>query len=299
MIISASYKTDIPAFYGSWFMNRLRAGYCLMTQPYNGKTLRISLQPQDVDGFVFWTKNISPFLKHLPEIPGPFVIQYTINGYPRQLEYAVVDPKKSIQHMHRIADQFGPEVCVWRYDTILLTSLTDLDFHRKNFRSLAERLAGATNEVVISFAHFYRKTQTNLRRAASSEGFDWHDPSSQIKRNLCKELFNLALEHGMKLTVCAQPEYQSGDAGTARCIDATRLSAIAGRPIAAKTSGNRPACLCNQCRDIGEYDTCPHGCVYCYAVRNHTAAVARHQQHDPHGEYLFAPVICNRSAGNV
>ena len=194
MIISASYKTDIPAFYGSWFMNRLKAGYCLMTQPYNGRTLRISMRPEDAEGFVFWTKNIGPFLKHLPSIPRPFVIQYTINGYPRPLETAVVNPDQSVRYVREIADAFGPRVCVWRYDTILLSSLTDLNFHRRNFRSLAKKLAGATDEVIISFAQFYRKTRTNLRLAAAAAGFDWHDPNQNVKRKLAAELCDVAAD---------------------------------------------------------------------------------------------------------
>lgn len=292
MIISASYKTDIPAFYGTWFMNRLRAGYCMMTQPFNRKIIRVSLLAEDVDGFVFWTKNIGPFQKHLPAVAAtgrPFIIQYTINGYPRELETAVVSSEQSVQHMGRLAKDFGPQVCVWRYDTILLTTLTDLDFHRRNFQCLARKLAGSTDEVIISFAHFYRKTNANLRRASEANQFTWHDPSTQVKQNLCAQLSEIAAEHGMRLSVCAQPEFQAGQCSAARCIDADRLSAIAGKPISAKAKGNRPACLCHECRDIGEYDTCPHGCVYCYAVQNHRAAVDHYRDHDADGELLFAP----------
>ena len=65
MIISASYKTDIPAFYGEWFLNRLRAGYCKMVNPYGRQVYRVSLTPPDADGFIFWTKNLGPFLDAL------------------------------------------------------------------------------------------------------------------------------------------------------------------------------------------------------------------------------------------
>src|SRR6185312_13236388 len=124
MIISASYRTDIPAFYGHWFMNRLRAGYCMMTNPYNGKPIRVSLAASDVDGLVFWTKNIGPFLRHLPEIRRlgyPFMVQHTINGYPRQLESRVMRPTRTVEHVKRLADEYGPDVAVWRYDPILFT----------------------------------------------------------------------------------------------------------------------------------------------------------------------------------
>ena len=107
MIISASYKTDIPTFYGVWFMNRLRAGYCKMVNPWNrNQVIRVSLALKDVDGIIFWTKNIAPFLPHLREVFARgyrFVIQHTINAYPRALEFAVVDASRSIQHLHEIA----------------------------------------------------------------------------------------------------------------------------------------------------------------------------------------------------
>jgi Domain of unknown function (DUF1848) len=292
MIISASYKTDIPAFYGAWFMERLQAGYCLMKQPYNGRTLRVSLMREDVDGYVFWTKNLGPFLKYLPEVRAmdhPFVVQYTINGYPRRLESIVVPPQRSIEQMHRLAGDFGPRVGVWRYDPILLTSATGIDFHRRNFETLAQSLSGATDEVIISFAQFYRKTKTNLRRAAGLTELDWQDPSAQIKQALAAELTAIAAVHRMRLSLCAQPEYRSACSGEARCIDADRLAAIADRAIPAKLKGNRPHCACHASRDIGEYDTCPHGCMYCYAVRDHAAAAQRHKDHDPHGEFLFSP----------
>ena len=137
MIISASYKTDIPTFYGRWFMNRLRHGHCKMVNPYNRQVIRVSLLPQDVDEFVFWTKNIAPFVKHLAEIRErgfPFVIQYTINNYLRTLEFSVVDAERSIDNVRRIAEDHGPKVCVWRYDTIVTSSITPFDYHRENFR---------------------------------------------------------------------------------------------------------------------------------------------------------------------
>ncbi len=169
MIISASYKTDIPTFYGEWFMNRLHAGKCRMVNPYNQQMIDVSLKTEDVDGFVFWTKNIGPFMKHLPEIRRrgfAFVVQHTINGYPRELEHSVVDDAKSIENVRQIAQEFGPRTCVWRYDPIVFSSLTPEDFHRRNFEQIARKLSGAVDEVVVSVAQVYRKTQRNMDVAA-------------------------------------------------------------------------------------------------------------------------------------
>jgi hypothetical protein len=291
MIISASYKTDIPAFYGDWFMNRLRAGYCKMVNPWNRKqAMRISLDRSDVDGIVFWTKNIIPFLHHLEEVHRrgfPFVIQYTINAYPKALEFSVVNARRSVEAFRRLAEQYGPRVCVWRYDTIIVSSLTPLDFHRRNFESLCRDLEGATDEVVISFVHLYQKTLRNMNWAASEFGFEWEDPPAETKRQLASEMVEMARARGMKLAICAQPDYLVPGAADARCIDAERLESVAGKVIKAERRGGRKECGCFASKDIGDYDTCPHGCVYCYAVVNRPLAQARFHQHDPEGEYLF------------
>ncbi|MCB9450992.1 MAG: DUF1848 domain-containing protein [Anaerolineaceae bacterium] len=290
MIISASYRTDIPAFYGAWFMNRLDAGYCRVENPYGSAPYRVSLHPEDVDGFVFWTKNLTPFMESLKPIRErgfPFLVQYSITGYPRQLEFSVVDSERAVAQVRQVAADYGERVAVWRYDPILFTSLTPPDFHRENFTRLAAALAGAVDEVVISFAQIYRKTRRNLDWAAARFGFTWEDPPDAVKLALAAELAAIAHQHGMQLTVCSQSQYVVPGAAAARCIDAGRLADVIGRPVRAPVKGNRPDCACHLSRDIGAYDTCPHGCVYCYAVRERDLAQTRYRQHDPTGEFLY------------
>ena len=346
MIVSASYRTDIPAFYGDWFMARLTAGVVRVRNPYGGAELSQSLKRRDVEGFVFWTRNAGPFMDALAEIDGlgfPFVVQFTITGYPRALERRVADAGRAVEQVRAIARRFGPRAGVWRYDPILDTSLTRPHWHRKNFARLAAALHGAVDEVVVSWATIYRKTARNLGAAANRHGFEWRDPGHEEKRSLLADLAAIAAEHGMRLTLCAQPELlpdaefrcpphpnplpggarepdrspsspsplrgegrgegekrkgREGDSEKrregsglglihpARCIDAGRLSDIAGHPIAAKTKGNRPGCACAQSRDIGAYDSCPHGCTYCYAVSDAGRARARFRTHDPQASIL-------------
>lgn len=289
MIVSASYRTDIPAFYGTWFLNRLDAGFCRTVNPYGGQIHEVALTRDAVDGFVFWTKNLGPFRSALAQISGrgwPFVVQYGIGGYPRAVEAAVTDAARAIGHMRELRETWGPRVAVWRYDPIVVTSLTPVDWHLRNFAGLAAAIAGTTDEVVMSFAHVYRKTRRNMDAAATAAGFDWADPSDETKRDLLARLAAIAVDHGIRPTICAQPAL-TGDLAAARCIDADRLSDVAGRPISARTKGNRPGCLCAESRDIGAYDTCPHGCVYCYAVRDPALAKRRHRAHDPADPLLF------------
>lgn len=296
MIISASYKTDIPTFYGDWFMNRLRAGYCKMVNPYNRQPYQVSLARDEVDGIVFWTKNIGPFLKHLPEVKAkgyPFIVQHTINGYPRSLEFSVIDSERTVEHMKQLRKTFGPKVAVWRYDTIVFSSVTPIEYHRHNFATLAKALEGATDEVVISFAQLYKKTKRNMDWAAKEFGFAWEDPPAAVKHEFATELAGIAHSYGMQLAMCSQKEFLASGVVEAHCVDAQRLSEVAERPIKAKLQGNRPDCGCFFARDIGEYDTCPHGCVYCYAVQNRPLAQQRFREHDPQSEFLFAPNLAS------
>lgn len=291
MIISASYRTDIPAFYADWFIHRLEQGYCKVVNPYNRREMRISLRPGDVEGIVFWTRNIGPIFKHLQRIGNlfPFVVQYTITNYPRALERSVVEASRSIENFMRLAGEFGPRVGVWRYDPIVVSSLTPAEFHFDNFARMAKQLSGTTDEVVISFAQVYRKTRRNMDRAGEEAEFDWRDPTAAEKLTIAGRLVDIAAANRMQLSICSQPGYQVNGATEAKCIDADRLAQIAGRRIVAKLRGNRKECRCFESRDIGDYDTCPHGCAYCYAVQNRDLALSRHSRHDPTGEFLISP----------
>ena len=289
MIISASYRTDIPAFYGDWFRNQLKKGFCRVANPYGGQAYEVPLRGPTVDGFVFWTKNIGPFRPVLDELKAdgaPFVVQYTITGYPTALEQAVTHADRAAGHCQALAGRFGRRSLVWRYDPILVTDLTPADWHRTTFRALAGALAGHCDEVVTSFAQIYRKTERNLAAAAGRHGFGWRDPEDGEKRALLTDMAEIAATHGMALTLCTQPHLQVEGTAPSRCIDADRLSDVAGRPIRARQKGNRPGCLCAESRDIGAYDTCPHGCVYCYAVRHRDAARRAFRSHDPEAEML-------------
>ena len=292
MIISASYKTDIPTFYGEWFMNRLRQGYCKVVNAYNKKISRVPLDRESVDAIVFWTKNIGPFLKHLPEIRSlgyPFVVQHTINNYPRALETSVVDADRAVTHVQSISHEYGASVCVWRYDTIVFSSLTPFDYHLANFADLATKLSGYVDEVVISIAHVYKKTKRNLDSAARELGFSWADPDMEVKKKLVSALADIADSQKIQLTICSQPELIVAGASVARCVDVDRISRVTSRDVSARLKGNRKECGCYHSIDIGEYDTCPHGCVYCYAVQNPELALERYKQHDPTSEFLFPP----------
>ena len=299
MIVSASYRTDIPAFYTPWLLERLAAGACLVANPYGGQDYRVSLAPGAVDAFVFWTRNLGPLLPELGRVAAlaPFAVQFTLTGYPRALEPGVIAPEAALKQLRVVRERWGPRAAVWRYDPLLVSSLTPPDWHRANFATLAQALAGGVDEVVVSFVEPYRKTARNLDAAARRHGFTWRDPPLEEKRALATELAAIAAGHGMRLTLCTQPQLVGCGLAPARCIDAQRLAEIAGRPLAAREKGNRPGCLCAESRDIGAYDSCAQGCAYCYAVAGHDAARRRLKAHDPQAARLAAPSSDARRAG--
>lgn len=283
MIVSASYRSDIPAFYGDWFARHRALGHVLVANPYGGKPYKVPLAGPEVDGFVFWTRNAAPFmavLQGLADENVPFVVQFTLTGYSRALETSVPAVDMALAQMRRIAECFGPRALVWRYDPVLLSAQTPKQWHLDTFAGLAAALAGASDEVCLSFAHIYRKSARNLRAA----GIEWRDPETEEKTEILAALASIAGDNGFSASVCSQPEL---GLTPARCIDAGRLSDVAGRPIAARQKGNRQGCLCAESRDIGAYDSCPHGCRYCYAVNDHDKARENFRRHDPHGVALL------------
>ena len=288
MIVSASYRTDIPAFYAGWFLARLRVGHCRVASPYGGRSYEVSLRPGAVDGFVLWTRNLRPLLADLDAVRrvAPFIVQFTVTGYPRALETSVIATEEAVGQLRQLRRRFGPRVAVWRYDPIVITSELDAEAHAASFAVLARALEGTVDEVVLSVMHPYQKTRRNLDRAAGQHGFLWRDPPAEEKRRLLERLAAIALDHGIAPTLCSQPGLLGPLLGEARCIDAERLADVAQRPVAAPESGNRPGCRCALSRDIGAYDTCPHGCVYCYAVADRDRAVANFRDHDPEAAML-------------
>ncbi|MGB0682340.1 MAG: DUF1848 domain-containing protein [Magnetovibrionaceae bacterium] len=283
MIISASYRTDIPAFYADWFVERLALGRVDVRNPYSARVDTVDLRPQSVDGFVFWTRNMAPFtdaLRLVEDAGYPFTVQYTVTGYPRLLEERVIRPEQAIRSIQDLSDQFGPRAVVWRYDPIILSQQTDTAWHLETFRSLLAELEGYVDECALSFMEPYAKTQRNLKPVAAELAL--REPDEAAKLDLLNELAPMAEEAGVQLTLCTQPALvDASGLPAARCVDADRLSDVAGYEIEAKVKGNRKGCLCHESRDIGAYDTCPHGCLYCYAVNDRDKAVARYKEHRP------------------
>jgi len=276
MIISASRRTDIPAFFSQWFMERIRAGYCLVTNPFNPRQVpRVSLAPEDVDAIVFWTRNAAPLLPHLRELDVRgyrYYFQYTLTGYPRVLEPHAPAREAAVQTMRQLSSMVGPARVVWRYDPILVSSRTTFDYHLHNFKDLTRSLSGLVERVVISLADRYAKAARNLAPLAR-DGLvvDWEPQTSPGFPDFVRKMAAMAASAGMEMTSCAE-EIDLLPLGVkpGACIDGDIVTRVLGVHVGnTKDKSQRKACRCVVSRDIGSYNTCGHGCTYCYATTNH------------------------------
>ncbi len=264
MIISASRRTDIPAHYADWFGTRLSEGEILMRNPRKPSQIRrISLRTEDVDGFVFWTKNPAPMLGHLSALSDyAYYFQVTLTLYGRDVEPGL--PEKEAQvvpAMFALSDTIGPERVLWRDDPILLSDTYTKEFHFNAFESLARRLSGRVSRCTVSFLDMYR----NTARGAAEMGLRPIETADMM--DLAESLAQIARGFGIALAACAEPEdFSRFGIARARCVDPEILEAVSGCAIRFRRDKNqRPACGCAESVDIGAYNTCPGGCKYCYA----------------------------------
>ena len=197
MILSASRRTDLPAFFPEWFMKCIRNGYAEVRNPFRpGQVSRIPLTPEQIDCIVFWSKNPAPLFPFLPELDRlgyRYYFQFTLTPYGRDVEPGVPDRKQLVSDFIHLSERIGRDKVIWRYDPILFSDSFDVRYHALQFRRLAERLAGHTEQCVISFADFYRKAAAALARAGFS------DPEDPVKREIAGALQETAASLGLRL----------------------------------------------------------------------------------------------------
>ncbi|GAL58640.1 hypothetical protein EV102420_12_01460 [Pseudescherichia vulneris NBRC 102420] len=292
MIISASRRTDIPAFYSEWFMNRIRAGFLLTRNPFNYNQIsRVSLLPEDVDAIVFWTRNPTKLLLHIDELMQlgyRFYFQFTITGYPRALDPKTLNPHKALDVFKRLAEKIGKDKVIWRYDPILFSNLLPFKEHIRLFSKLARELEGHTERVVISFADFYQKTEKNLKTVDSLIYSDITQ-NQDLCMLMAEKLAAIAYQHGLSIFSCAENiELAQKGVQHGKCIDEALINSLFGLQLAgSKDQGQREACGCVKSIDIGVYNTCLHGCKYCYATFNSAQANKNFKEHDPQSPFLI------------
>lgn len=292
-VISVSRKTDIPAFYSNWFIERIKEELVLTRNPFNyNQVSLIDLSPESVLCFVFWTRNPKPLMKHLDYLDEKgynYYFQFTITGYRAPLEVNNEHPLKSIATFKALSERIGKKRVIWRYDPIILTNLTPVDEHIRLFEKIASELSGYCERVVISFADLdYRKAKSNLNKIDGLIYDDIINQSSELS-NLLAALSKIAAEKSLIIETCAEDiDLNRFDIHHGKCIDDTLIGEIVGLDFSSiKDKSQRKACGCIVSRDIGMYETCLHGCQYCYATNNHEKAKDNFKRHDKFSAFLL------------
>ncbi len=291
MIVSVSRRTDIPAFYSEWFFNRIKEGYVLVRNPMNTHQIsRINLSPDVVDCFVFWTKNPEKLMNQLDRLNDyNYYFQFTVTGYGRNLEPNVPSVDEAIKNFQLLSRKIGKKRVIWRYDPILFTSNINCDYHIKHFDSILSQLKGCTERCVISFLDSYKKSERNLKTIAPVQ------LSDDKMRNLVKGLKAIARGYNIEIVSCAE-EMDLSDFGIlhGKCIDDKLISEISGRQIeVSKDKSQRAECGCVASIDIGAYNTCSHGCLYCYANFDNKSVRKNISLHSPESPLLFGNIGLN------
>lgn len=292
MIVNISRRTDIPAFYSEWLMNRIRAGFALTRNPFNAKQIsRVSLQPEDTELLIFWTRNPDKLMPHLGELNSQghrYFFQYTLTGYPRSIEGAVPRPHRAIESFKALSQLIGANKVIWRYDPILLSNQVDLAEHKRLFAKIASLLAGHTEQVIISFADFYRKTERNL---AAVDNLICSDITFQTEQLMVLSEFmaKTAAQAGMEIRTCGETlDLNHLNISDSKCIDEHYIKQLFDLDFdGKKDTGQREECGCIKSTDIGIYNSCLHQCSYCYATHNHQTAVANYQKHEAGSPFLI------------
>lgn len=286
MIISASRRTDIPAFYSEWFFNRINEGYVYVRNPINTHQIsKVNLSADVIDGIVFWTKNPIPMIDKMSELEKYiYYFQFTLNAYEKDIEPNV--PSKNdyiIPAFQKLSSIIGKERVVWRYDPIFINNYYTLDYHKKHFQLLCSQLSSFTEKCTVSFIDLYKNTiqntkRFNIRPLTDNEVFELMDFFVSVAKN-----------EGIYIDTCTEEyELSSLGIGHACCIDKQRLERLGNYTLKiGKDKNQRGVCGCIESIDIGMYNTCKNGCAYCYANFNPSIASKNHSSHIPE-----SPLIC-------
>lgn len=289
IVITASRATDIPAFYTDWFFERFREGYCVWMNPFNQQPMVVSLR--DVRAAVFWSKNPTPLMERLAELDAlklSYYFQFTLNDYDAEgYEPGVPPLRDRLETFQKLSRQIGAHRVVWRHDPILLSDDLSAEKMAERIESIARKLSGFTQRLVFSFVivERYPKVAGRLRKLPRHV----REPSLSEKHELAGRLAEIGREYGLEVAACCEEmDFSPYGILPSRCVDGELLLRLAEEdnnvelaafltqssllPIVnhrlLKDTGQRKNCGCILSKDIGQYNTCPHYCVYCYANRS-------------------------------
>ena len=247
---------------------------------------KVSLTPDLIDCIVFWTKNPAPMLPNLHQFNDyMYYFQYTITGYHKEIEEGLPDKwSKIVPTFQKLSERIGSDRVILRYDPVLLNATYTMEYHLQFFGQLLKCLEGYTKRVVVSFLDFYTKMKQKMKH------IEVWPISREQEEYLLRGFVQIAKEYGMVVETCSEVgDYEHLGVAHGACINKELIEALWGLPLqVSKDKNQRKECGCVESIDIGTYNTCLNGCVYCYANYSPSSVKANMQRYQKD-----SPILCS------
>jgi hypothetical protein len=199
-----------------------------------------------------------------------------------------VDQPAAVEPLKGLSRKYSRGHINWRFDPIIISSITDRDFYLRTSAEPAPELDGFVERCYISFVTNYSKVKRNFEELERTTGVKIVDCSQDSKIDLANELAAIARQHGIRIySCCADYLTRDGYIEKAHCIDGGIIENLFyPRGLNYRAKPARQECGCTESSDIGAYDTCPHGCVYCYANMHKRKARKAYERHDTDSAFV-------------
>lgn len=284
MILFASGRTDIPAFYSKWFINRVKAGFVDVRNPFN-QNLVSRINFSDVDLIMFCSKNPLPMIDKLKMLKVPVLFHVTITPYSKDVEPNIPDKRLIIEGVKKLSLVLGIDNVVLRYDPIFLSDKYNVDYHIRAFDKLCKNLNGYVNKIIVSFMDEYKNVRSNKNilkyRAFTREDY----------KKIGEAFSKSAMDNGMSVQTCFEDNdlteygFVKGE-----CLSHELAYILTGKKFKSSNVRKEKKCECVQMVDIGDYNSCMHMCKYCYANYDEKAVSSNFKMHDDNSSLLIGSV---------
>lgn len=284
MILFASGRTDIPAFYSNWFINRVEAGFVDVRNPFNQKLVS-RIYFSDVDLIMFCSKNPLPMINKLDTLNVPVLFHVTITPYSKDVEPNIPDKRLIIEGVKKLSLVLGIDNVVVRYDPIFLSDKYNVDYHIKAFDKLCKNLNGYVNKIIVSFMDEYKNVRSNKNilkyRAFTREDY----------KKIGEAFSKSAHDNGMSVQTCfedndlTQYGFVKGE-----CLSHELAYILTGKKFKSSNVRKEKKCECVQMVDIGDYNSCMHMCKYCYANYDEKMVSSNFKRHDDNSSLLIGTI---------
>ncbi len=281
MILNVSGRTDIVAFYSTWFMKRYKEGFVDVRNPFNPKLVS-RIYFEDVDVIMFCTKNPIPILNYLKEIKKPILFHVTLTPYMKDIEPNLPPKKEIIEAIKKLSKIVGIDNLSVRYDPIFISDKYNVDYHIKSFTKICSLLEGYVKQIIVSFIDDYKNVRNNKKILNINE-FTLND-----YKEIGIHFSTVAQKYGMTVQTCFE-EHNLVEYGFKKgeCISHELAYKLTGKKYKNWTARKEKKCNCVQMVDIGVYNSCKHFCKYCYANYDERKVNYNFLKHDPNSSLLI------------